>query len=172
MLGAGRPQHLCTLAVEHDDRAYVHAELQVDELRLMRIRGAADPDACVVDQDVEPAEAFTVALDDVLDGVLVGHVRRHRFDLPPLVTERCGRLFERVRLPRADRERVALLAQRFGDGTPDSTGRSSHEGGTVSNVVSSSTIYREQQASARLDRWPCARARAPSRLPLGFLVET
>jgi hypothetical protein len=91
--------------------------LHVDVFALLLSHGGTYADTGVVDQDIEPAEAVAMALDDRLDAVLVGHVRRNGLDLVPLRSEvRCRRL-QSVRLPRADRQRVTILAQRFSDRT-------------------------------------------------------
>ena len=59
------------------------------------------PDAGVVDQHVEPAEALPVGLGQGLDVVLVGHVGRPGLDLEALRAEPLGGLLELVG-PRAE----------------------------------------------------------------------
>ena len=66
------------LAVEEDHRAQVERQLQVDVLGLELVDRAADPQAGVVDEDVEAAEALAVGGDGGGDLLRVGDVRRRR----------------------------------------------------------------------------------------------
>jgi hypothetical protein len=77
MLGAGLLEERDRLARKQVDRAQVDVELQIELLRLRIRHGAADPDARVVHEHVDPAAALAVRRDELADLLLVGHVGRH-----------------------------------------------------------------------------------------------
>ena len=89
------------------------------------------PDARVVDEHVEAAEALVVARDDAAHGVLVRHVRRHLLDLVARAAQVPGGGGELLRAPGGDGQREALLAEHAGDGEPDAARGSGDERGTV-----------------------------------------
>src|SRR5205085_1570259 len=80
VLGSRGAQHVGALAVEEDVGAQVDVELHVEPLGLDLADGGADAQAGVVDEHVQPSVGVPVALDDRLDRVLVGQIRRHRLD--------------------------------------------------------------------------------------------
>ena len=82
-------------------------------------RGGADPDAGVVDQDVEAAETLAMALHDRLDRLLVGHVAGHVLDVEALAPKGLGGLLERVRAAGGQGQAITLLAQDVGEREPD-----------------------------------------------------
>ena len=71
--------------------------------------------------------AVPVRRDELLDLLLVGHVGRHGLDVEALAAQLLGRRLELVGAPRRDRQAVAVLAQRPGDGEADSAGSSGDE---------------------------------------------
>ena len=91
--------------------------------------GAADADARVVHQHVEPAEALAVGCHEALDVVLVGHVRRHGVHVEALVAQPLGRLLELVGAAGRERDPVAVLPEHAGDGQPDAAGSAGDECG-------------------------------------------
>jgi hypothetical protein len=73
------------LAVEEHDRAHVDRELEVDELRLVVGRRAPTPDAGVVHEHVEAAEARRWwRATRSRDRLVVGDVRRDGLDVGAL----------------------------------------------------------------------------------------
>ena len=81
--------------------------------------GRPEPDACVVDEHVQPLVALAVRSDDVLDRLLLGDVRRDPVHVEALGEElRDGRL-ELVGPPCGHRHAVAFLAEHPRCSQPD-----------------------------------------------------
>jgi len=60
MLGAGRAQQVDGVPIEEDDRPQVDGELEVEALGLDVRHRRSEPDAGVVDEDVEPPVALQI----------------------------------------------------------------------------------------------------------------
>jgi hypothetical protein len=129
VLGARLPQHRDALARHQVDAAQVHVELEVELLGGGVGHRAADPDAGVVDEDVEAAEALPVRLGQLLDLLLVGHVGGHGVHVEPHVAQALRGGLELVGPAGRDRDAVAVLAEGAGDGQPDSARASGDECG-------------------------------------------
>src|SRR5204863_9939909 len=112
-------------------------------LALLLAYRSADADSGVVDQDIKAPEAIAMALHDSLDGVLVGHVGGNRLHVVAVVAKSCRGLLQGVGLAGADRQRVAVCGERFGDRAADSTRSSRHDGGTVRHCGLLESDYRE-----------------------------
>ena len=164
VLGAGAAQHVGALAVEEDDRAQVEVDLHVDLLRRVLGDRRADPDARVVDQHVEAAEALAVLGDDVLDLLLGGHVGRDLLDVVARFAQLQRGAGQLVGPPRGDREAVALLAEHVRDREPDAARGAGDEGCAVGHGGGTYTLSGDEHSVHGLAR----PARAPSRR--GFRV--
>jgi hypothetical protein len=131
VLSAGGPQHLDRLAVQQDDRAHVHSQLEVDVLGLVVGGGRPDPDARVVDEHVQAPELLAMARDEARDRLRVREVGGHGLHLTAAFTQALGRLLERVWLAGADGETIALAGQGLGERKPDPATGSGDDGGAV-----------------------------------------
>src|SRR5262249_35848128 len=65
------------------------ADVRLDHRRLVLVgrlpeRVAPEPEACVVDEDVDPAEVGDGALDEALGALAVGHVQVERVETVPV----------------------------------------------------------------------------------------
>jgi hypothetical protein len=153
VLGAGLLEHRDALAQGQVDAAQVDAQLHVEPLGRMLLDRARDADARVVDQHVEPPVALAVGVDDLLDALLVAHVRGDGMGVQALVGERLDRILELLRAPGRDRQPVPLLAQHAGDREADPAGSSGHQCGTALHSLSSSS---DGDHSPRAVRHPTA----------------
>ena len=97
----------------------------------MLVRRRADPNAGVVDQHVEPAEALAVAADHLEHAFLLAQVGDHGLHLEASLAQLLRGLFERVGLACADRQGVALFAQHIGQGVADAARGSGDDRGTL-----------------------------------------
>ena len=131
MLAARGTEHLDRFAIQEDDRAHVHPELQVDVLGLVIGGCGSDAHAGVVDEHVEPPESLLVARDDAGDRVGVRQVRRDGLHLAAAAAQALRRRLERVGLAGADGQPVALGGKGLREREPDTTAGSGDDGGTV-----------------------------------------
>src|ERR687898_390612 len=127
VLGARLLQHRDALTREQVHRAQVDVELKIELLRLRLRNRPTDPDAGVVDENVEPAAAVAVRRDELADLRLVGHVGGHGLDVEALAAQLLRGRFQLVRAPGRDRQPVAVRSERPGYGEPDAAGSSGYE---------------------------------------------
>jgi hypothetical protein len=97
---------------------------------------ASDPEARVVHEEVEPAEALAVGLEHANDVALLDHVRRHVKDVDARVAQLGRRVFQLVRPARGDRDAVAVLPERSRDRKPDPAGAAGDQRRLVSQPFS------------------------------------
>ena len=139
MLRSRGAQHVGALAVEEDVGAQVDVELHVEPLGLDLADGGADAQPGVVDQHVQPSVGVPVALDDRLDRVLLGQIRRHRLDGDAGGAQLLGGGLELLRPPRGDGQVVALLGEHLGDRQSDPARGARHDRRAFCHAVSSSS---------------------------------
>src|SRR3954471_7114715 len=142
VLSAGLAQHRQPLAGAEDQRPQVDRELHVEVLGLDLLHRRPDPDAGVVDEDVEAAVLLPVGGEDGDDVVLLGHVGGDRLDLEAFAAQSFGRFLELLRAPGRDRQGVALFAERLRDREPDPARCPGNQCRSISHPISSSSRTR------------------------------
>ena len=115
------------------------------------------PDARVVDQRVEAAEALLVGGDHRQDRLLVVHVGRHGLHVVALALELGASGLELVGLAGGDGQAVALLAEDVGDGEADPSGGSGDDGSAVGHGAET---YAETRCARRSPSSPSCSPRS------------
>jgi hypothetical protein len=81
------------------------------------------------------------------DDLLVAEVAAHRLGLDPVRAQTLYGLFELVRAPRRDGQRMPLFAQHTGDPKPDTARSARHDRCAIGHVRSSSSAWDVARAS-------------------------